>query len=78
MAKDKNYHVVPHNDGWAVRRENASRVSSTHSTQKAAINAGKPLAQKTQGELRIHGQNGQIRDTDSYGNDPKSIRDTKH
>lgn len=78
MADNKNYHVVPHNDGWAVRRENASRVSSTHPTQKAAIDAGKPLAQKTHGELRIHGTNGQIRDTDSYGNDPRSIRDTKH
>ena len=78
MAKDKNYHVVPHNDGWTVRRENASRVSSTHGTQKDAIAAGKHQAQKAQGELRIHGKNGQIRDTDSYGKDPRSIKDTKH
>ena len=78
MADDKNYHVVPHDDGWAVKRQNASRASSVHSTQKAAIDAGIPLAKKTEGELRIHGKDGRIRDTDSYGNDPRSIKDTKH
>ena len=79
MAKqNKDYHVVPHGDGWAVRRENAERVSSQHPTQKAAIDAGIPLAKKTHGELRIHGKDGRIRDSDSYGNDPASRRDTKH
>ena len=78
MAKNKNYHVVPHDDGWAVKRENASRASSVHPTQKSAIKAGTPLAKKSQGELRIHGKDGRIRDTDSYGNDPRSIKDKKH
>ncbi len=78
MPENNNYHVVPHGDGWAVRRENASRVSSTHTTQSEAINQGRNLAQNTNGELRIHRPNGQIRDSDSYGNDPKSSIDTKH
>ena len=78
MAKDKNYHVVPHEDGWAVRRENASRVSSTHGTQGDAIDRGRDMARNTGGELRIHRQDGRIRDSDSYGNDPNPPKDTKH
>ena len=73
-----NYHVVPHNGDWAVRRENSSRVSSTHATQADAIQRGRELAQQTQGELRIHRPDGTIRDSDSYGNDPMPPRDTKN
>lgn len=75
---DNNYHVVPHDGAWAVRRENATRVSSTHTTQAAAIERGRDLAKQTKGELRIHRPDGKIRDSDSYGNDPSSIKDTKH
>jgi hypothetical protein len=79
MAKrGQNYHVVRHGDGWAARRENASRVSSQHQTQREAIEAGRRLAQQTRGELRIHGRDGKIRDTDSYGNDPNPPKDTKN
>ena len=79
MAKqDPNYHVVPHSEGWAVKRENASRASSTHDTQRQAIDAGRRLAQQSHGELRIHRADGTIRDSDSYGNDPFPPRDRKH
>lgn len=78
MAKKDNYHVVPHNDGWAVRREGAERVSSQHDTQADAIRAGQNLAQNNQSDLRIHRPNGQIRDSDSYGSDPNPPRDRKH
>ena len=78
MADNPHYHVVPHPDGWAVRRENSERASSVHDTQADAINAGRGLAQQSHGELRIHGRDGQIRDSDSYGRDPFPPRDTKH
>lgn len=78
MAKKDNYHVVPHNAGWAVRREGADRVSSQHGAQADAIRAGQNLAQNNQSELRIHRPNGQIRDSDSYGGDPNPPRDNKH
>ena len=32
----KNQHVVPHNDVWAVRGENNSKITSQHSTQVEA------------------------------------------
>lgn len=68
--KKSNQHVVPHNGSWAVRGENAKRVSGTFDTQQAAIQAGRQIAKNQHSELVIHRPNGQIRDKDSYGNDP--------
>lgn len=39
MAKKKDIHVVPHQSGWAAKREGASRAGSVHSTQQKAITA---------------------------------------
>jgi hypothetical protein len=64
-----NQHVVPHDGGWAVRGEGNSRVTSTHDTQREAIDAGREIARNQGGELFIHGRNGQIRERDSVGND---------
>lgn len=66
----KRIHVVPHASGWATRREGASRVSSTHDTQAAATEAARGRAIREHGEVVIHRPNGQIRDANSYGNDP--------
>ena len=77
MAK-KDYHVVPGQNGWAVKREGAERASSVHSTQQEAIDAGKQLAQTRKTELVIHRPNGQIRDSDSYGNDSNPPKDKKN
>lgn len=77
MAK-RDYHVVPYGGGWAVRRENSDRVSSTHDTQAQAIQTGRQYAQNQGTELVIHRPNGQIRDSDSYGRDPNPPRDNKH
>jgi hypothetical protein len=76
--KNDDYHVVKNGDQWAVKREGAQRASSTHQTQQDAIDSGRELAKKSQGELRIHRPNGQIRDSDSYGNDPNPPKDKKH
>ena len=77
MSK-RNPHVVPRGDQWAVQREGADRASSLHPTQADAIEAGRRIAQSERGELFIHRPNGQIRDRDSYGNDPFPPRDKKH
>lgn len=69
-AKKSNHHVVPHNDGWAVRRENSDRVSATFPTQREAIESGRSISQNQRTELFIHRPNGQIRERDSHGNDP--------
>lgn len=66
----KRIHVVPHGQGWATRSEGANHVSSTHGTQTEAIEAARQQAIRERGEVVIHRPNGQIRDSNSYGNDP--------
>lgn len=74
----KNVHVVPSGNGWAVKTEGSKTPVSNHRTQGAAEDAGRRVAQQNQSELVTHRPNGQIRDKDSYGNDPASLKDTKH
>ena len=66
----KNQHVVPHGDRWAVRGAGNNRATRTFDTQREAIEFGREQAQRQESELRIHGENGRIRDSRSYGNDP--------
>jgi Uncharacterized protein conserved in bacteria (DUF2188) len=67
-----NVHVVPHDDGWAVRRTGAVRVASKHPTQAEAIAAARNRAIRDQIELFIHGTDGRIRERNSYGADAPS------
>lgn len=78
MSKKRDIHVVPHKDGWATRREGASRVGRIHPTQVDAIDRGRGQAKRDQVELVIHRKDGRIRDSDSYGPDPNSPKDRKH
>ena len=68
MPRRGYQHVVPHDDGWAVRGEGNSRATSVHDTQREAIDVGREIARNQGGELLIHGRNGQIRERDSSGN----------
>lgn len=66
----KNQHVLPHPDGWQVKGEGNERATIVTPTQAKAIEVGRELAMNNKSELLIHGQNGQIRQKNSYGNDP--------
>lgn len=67
----KNQHVTPHPDGgWQVKGAGNSRATARTDTQADAINIGREIARNQQSELFIHRPKGQIRDKDSYGNDP--------
>lgn len=69
MAR-RNQHVVPHDDGWAVRSAGSQRATSIHRTQEEAISAGREIARNQRAELFIHGRDGRILERDSFGNDP--------
>ncbi|MBL8564322.1 MAG: DUF2188 domain-containing protein [Hyphomicrobiaceae bacterium] len=71
---NRNQHVVPHRDRWAVRPEGGSRASSTHDTQREAIDRGRQVAQNQGTELLVHGRDGRIRARDSHGKDPNPPR----
>jgi hypothetical protein len=64
MAKEV-LHVVPHNEGWAVKREGNERSSSTHGTQKDAIDSARELAHEGD-DIVIHRPDGTIRDRMTY------------
>jgi len=66
----RNQHVVPHEDGWAVRGAGSRRATPVHQTQLEAIEAGRTIAGNQRTELFIHGRNGRIRERDSHGSDP--------
>lgn len=75
----KNIHVTHRADNsWAVKGAGDKRASSLHTTQGAAINAAKPLAQGNRSELVIHDRQNHIRDKDSFGHDPNPPKDQKH
>lgn len=66
----RNQHVVRHEDGWAVKGAGAQRATAVHQTQQAAIDQARTIAQNQGSELFVHGRDGQIRERNSYGNDP--------
>jgi len=78
MSKKKDVHVVPHKDGWATKKEGSGRAGSVHDTQKKAIDKARDQAKRGKTEVVIHGKDGKIRDSDSYGNDPHPPKDKKH
>lgn len=81
MSKERR-HVVPNPDGgWDVRKPGASRASAHERTQADAEARAKEIVGHVGGgEVRIHGRDGRIRDSDTVapGNDPRSSRDTRH
>ncbi len=70
-------HVVPRQDGWAVKKSGASRASKVFDTQEEAIKYGRNQTEKESGVLYVHRRDGTIRDRDSYDRDtnpPKNIK----
>jgi hypothetical protein len=64
-------HVVPSGEAWTLQVDGEKR--DTFSTQNEAITRGRQLADDEQGELVIHGEDGEIREKTSHGNDPRDI-----
>jgi len=65
-------HIVPHDQGWALKREGDKNVESVHSTQKDAIDAGREMAREDEVDLVVHRQDGTFRNVLTYTNDPMS------
>lgn len=71
----KNVHVTKRETGeWAVITEKSERAFRLADTQKEAIEIARDVAKNQQSELIIHGENGKIRQKDSFGNDPIVIK----
>lgn len=62
-----NYHVSKHPDGgWQAKKEGVNKAAGIFDTQRKAEKAAKGFsANSGGGEVRIHGLDGKIRDSDT-------------
>ena len=67
----KSQHVTPYpSGGWQVRSAGGKRATVVTTTQREAIHKATNIAKNQKCELFIHNKQGQIRERNSYGNDP--------
>ncbi|MDX1630452.1 MAG: DUF2188 domain-containing protein [Thermoanaerobaculia bacterium] len=64
----KVYHVLPVEDGWAVKAQHEGHPHSTHATKKEALEAAREVV-KGDGptQLIIHRKDGSLQDSHRYG-----------
>ncbi len=63
--------VVPSGDGWSVLEDGSD--AGSFPTQQEAANAGRARARDLGAEFQLQGEDGTIREKDSYGNDPRDV-----
>lgn len=74
-GKGGTTHVVPDPDGgWNVKRGGASRASGHFDTKQQAVDRAREISRNAQSELKIHNKDGKIAQSDSHGNDPRSVK----
>ncbi|CAH1230724.1 hypothetical protein PAECIP111891_06735 [Paenibacillus allorhizoplanae] len=75
-TKKPGVHTVPNpKGGWDNKQ--GGKVVSHGDTKKATQDLGRVQAIKDKTEHRIHNLNGQIAQSNSYGNDPNPPKDKK-
>lgn len=77
-GKSKDVHVSKNDGGGWKKTVAGEKIGNAHRTQQAAVDAAKTIAKQNQSDVVTHGRDGKIRSKDSFGNDPRSIRDTEH
>jgi len=77
MARKERHVVQNPGGGWDVKKPHAERSSSHSTTQAEAIDRAREICINQGAECIIHGKNGKIRESNSYGNDPCPPEDKK-
>lgn len=70
MSEKRDVHLVPRPNGGALDKSGSQRASKVIETQKEPIASGRKIAEREKFELVIHGEDGKLREKNSYGNDP--------
>jgi hypothetical protein len=65
-----SFWTLKSDQGWAVKKEGATRVSSVHSSQSDAWAEARRLARGSDGEAYLKDRDGRIRARNTYGKDP--------
>lgn len=66
-TEDARYHVVPHDDEWAVKREGEDELVCTTDSQDKAIDEAKKRAKETETMVYIHNDRGRIEEQLDFG-----------
>ena len=61
-----NQHVVPHDEGWAIKGEGNERYTAIYHYQDDAIDRAIRIAKNYGSDVIIHREDGTIRDRRSY------------
>jgi hypothetical protein len=64
------FSTTKRNDGWAVKKEGTTRVSSVHSTRSDAWAEARRLARGSGGDAVLKRSDGSIRARNTYGKEP--------
>ena len=73
----KTIHTVPNPDGKGWINKSGGGVESKHRKKENAQEKGRDIAIEKGLEHKIHGLDGQIQQSNSYGNDPNPPKDKK-
>ena len=68
-SRSRHQHVVPHEDGWAVRGAGNERITASYEYQDDAIRRARKIARNYGSSVIIHRKDGSIRDRRSYKED---------
>lgn len=70
----KSVHVTYRKEdgSWHITDGSSNKSSAKFSTQKEAMKKGRKMAMETSAEFCVHGRDGKIRLSTSYGNDPSN------
>lgn len=77
MTKRDTHRIMPHPDGWQVKRDGDQKASHVAETKKEAEKIGRDISKNQNTELQIHGKDMKIQRSDSHGNDPYPPKDKK-
>ena len=64
--QNHHQHVVPHEDGWAVKGEGNQKYTAVYKYQSKAIDRAREIAKNYKSDVIVHREDGTIRDRYSY------------
>lgn len=65
-SPEPSQHVVPHPDGWAVMRLDASKPTAVTKVKQEAVDRAREIAKNQKVILVIHNQDGQVQSRHDY------------
>lgn len=68
----RDLEIAPDGDDWVLQEQDGDEIGH-YTDQDEAIKDGRVVADARNVELFIKGEDGQIREKDSHGNDPPEI-----